>query len=250
MQRRNRVRSGIAAARGKALALGVCLAVCLSAAVGAARAATAYTAMAPASDYLIADRAAEIALARSAAPPSVSADAEVLVLGPHGYVSAAPGKNGFVCVVSRAWFSGFQDDEFWNPKENGPICFNPQAARSVLPTFLERTTWVMAGVPISEMLSRTRAAMAAGKIGAPEVGSMTFMMSKDSYLGDGPHGPWHPHIMFYMPPMPTADWGANLPGTRIYATEAGVDPYTIFYIPVATWSDGTPDGAAGAGHQM
>jgi hypothetical protein len=206
--------------------------------------------MAPVSQYLMADQAAEIGLARSAAPPSISGDAEVLVLGPKGYVVAAHGKNGFVCLVSRAWFSGFQDDEFWNPKENGPICFNRQAARSVLPTFLTRTAWAMAGVSRPEMLKRTRAAMAAGKIRAPEVGSLTFMMSKDSYLGDGPHGPWHPHLMFYMPPMPTADWGANLPGTRVFATEAGVDPYTTFYVPVAIWSDGTPDEAASARHVM
>jgi hypothetical protein len=238
--------------RGSALALAGCLAsACLElAGIGGARAATSYPAMAPASDYMMADRGAEIALARSAAPPSVSGEAEVLVLGPHGYVSTGPGKNGFVCLVSRAWFSGFQDDEFWNPKERGPICFNRQAARSVLPTFLTRTTWVLAGVSLPEMLKRTRAAMADGKIPAPETASLTFMMSKDGYLGDGPHGPWHPHIMFYMPPMPTADWGADLPGTRVFATEAGVDPYTTFYIPVATWSDGTPDEKAGGGHDM
>jgi hypothetical protein len=240
------------ARQGLAPALGACLAIASLwlGGLGEAKAATSYPAMAPVGDYLMADRAAEIALARSAAPPSVSADAEVLVLGPHGYVSAAPGKNGFVCLASRSWFSGFRDDGFWNPKENGPICFNRQAARSVLPTFLTRTRWALAGVPRPEMLKRTRAAMAAGKIRTPETGSMTFMMSKQGYLGDGPHGPWHPHIMFYMPPIPTADWGADLPGTRIFATEADVDPYTIFYIPVATWSDGTPDASQGGGHDM
>ena len=139
-----------ASGAGWASALG--LADCLAFAglgtvgIGEARAATPYPAMAPVADYLMADRNAEIALARSAAPASVSADAEVLVLGPKGYVSAAPGKNGFVCLASRSWFSGFNDDGFWNPKENGPICFNRQAARSVLPTFLTRTTWAMAGV--------------------------------------------------------------------------------------------------------
>ena len=206
--------------------------------------------MAPVGDYLMTDRGAEIALARTAAPPSVSDEAEVMVLGPHGYVSAAPGKNGFVCLVSRAWFSGFQDDEFWNPKERGPICFNAEAARSVLPTFLMRTTWVLDGVSRPEMLKRTQAAVAAGRLRPPDVGSLTFMMSKDGYLGDGPHGPWRPHLMFYMPPIPTTDWGADLPGTRVFATEAGVDPYTIFYVPVATWSDGSPADGASAKHSM
>jgi len=224
----------------KTLALSLALA-CLAA---AAAAAAPYPAMAPVGEYLMADRAAEIALARSAAPPSVSDRADVYVLGPNGYVIAAPGGNGFVCLVQRAWFSGLADDGFWNPRLRGAICYNRQAARSVLPTFLTRTTWVLAGVSQAEILTRTRAAMAAGQVPAPAAGALTFMMSKDGYLGDGPQGPWRPHLMFYMPPMPTSDWGADLPGTKVYATEAGVDPYTIFYVPVSAWSDGTPYVAA------
>jgi hypothetical protein len=222
----------------RALALAACLGL---AGLGTARAASAYPAMAPLTDYLMADQAAEIALARSAAPPSVSADAEVLVLSPRGYVSTGPGKNGFVCVVSRAWFSGVEDEAFWNPKLRGPICFNPQSARTVLPTYLERTSWVLAGVSQSEIAARTKAALAAGKIPAPEAGAMTYMLSKGGYLGDGPHGPWHPHIMFYMPRMPTSDWGADMAGSPIMSTDAGPDPYTMFYVLVGAWSDGTPD---------
>src|SRR5260370_32981367 len=68
---------------------------------------TAYPTMAPLDQYLIADRDGEIALARSAAPESISRDAEVLVLGRHGYESAVKGKNGFVCVVERGWMAPF-----------------------------------------------------------------------------------------------------------------------------------------------
>ena len=208
----------------------------------AAWAAGPYPAMAPVSEYLM-DRDAEIAMARSAAPSSVAADAEVLVLGPHGYETAVPGKNGFVCLVERAWFSGLLDDGFWNPKLRGPDCYNRQAARSVLPTFLERTKWAMAGETRAAMQARTRAAMAAGRIKPPEIGSMNLMMSKLGYLGDDAGGPWHPHVMFFTPPIPLADWGANLPGARVVGSAAapGLDPYTTFYVPVATWSDGTRD---------
>jgi hypothetical protein len=206
--------------------------------------------MAPLDQYLIADPAAEIALARTAAPPGVSGDAEVLVLGPKGYVTGAKGKNGFVCMVQRAWFSGVEDDGFWNPKLRAPICYNAPAARSVLPVFLTRTEWVMAGASQEEIAKRTRAALAAGTIPVPEAGTISFMMSKEGYLGDGPHGPWRPHLMFYMAPMPTADWGADLPGTGVYGAEAGVDPWTIFFVPVATWSDGTPDEHGATHHTM
>src|SRR5260370_21482703 len=86
-----------------------------------------YPSMAPLDQYLIADRNAEIALARTAAPPSISQDATVMVLGKQGYETAVEGKNGFVCVVERAWMGAFDSPEFWNPKNRGPLCFNPPA---------------------------------------------------------------------------------------------------------------------------
>jgi hypothetical protein len=64
---------------------------------------TPYPNMAPVEQYLMGDREAEIALARSAAPESISRDAEILVLGRHGYETAVKGKNGFVCIVERVF---------------------------------------------------------------------------------------------------------------------------------------------------
>ena len=88
---------------------------------------TQYPGMAPLDQYLMADRNAEIALARSAAPTSISRDATVLVFEKSGYQTAAEGKNGFTCLVERAWMSPFDSPEFWNPKMRGPICYNPAA---------------------------------------------------------------------------------------------------------------------------
>ena len=99
---------------------------------------TPYPTMAPVEQYRIADAQDEIVLARSAAPPSISADAEVLVLGKQGYETAVRGRNGFVCFVERSWTAGFEDAEFWNPKLRAPNCFNPPAVRSVLPQYLHR----------------------------------------------------------------------------------------------------------------
>src|SRR5262244_3088789 len=73
------------------------------------------TSMAPLDQYLM-DRNDEIALARTAAPPSISKDATVMVLGRHGYETAVEGTNGFVCMVGRTWTDGFDRPEFWNPK--------------------------------------------------------------------------------------------------------------------------------------
>src|SRR5215469_7219678 len=85
------------------------------------------TSMAPLDQYLM-DRNEEISLARTAAPPSIAKDATVMVLGGHGYETAAEGTNGFVCNVDRSWMDQFGDSpEFWNPRRRGPVCYNPQA---------------------------------------------------------------------------------------------------------------------------
>jgi hypothetical protein len=200
-----------------------------------------YAAMAPIKQYLIANQADEIAQARSAAPPSISDDADVLVLDGHGFKTAVKGKNGFVCLVQRAWFSGLDDTEFWNPKGRAPICFNPQGARSVLPTFLKRTDWVLSGATKAEIIDRTKAALAANEIPAPEVGTITYMMAKNAYHSDRVAGPWHPHLMFFLPSMDVAKWGANVPGSPVMGAGGANEPWTIFFVPVANWSDGTPD---------
>src|SRR5271163_5360471 len=113
---------------------------------GAQTAQAPYPSMAPLEQYLMPDRDAEIALARTAAPKSISDDATIVVLDrQHGYVTAVNGKNGFVCIVERAWTSPFDDPGFWNPKNRSPICYNRAAAQSVLPYTFKRTEMVLAG---------------------------------------------------------------------------------------------------------
>jgi hypothetical protein len=199
-----------------------------------------YPAMAPITEYRAKSAPEEVALARSAAPASVSDSAEVLVLGERRYEVAEKGSNGFVCVVERAWANDFDSPQFWNPKMRAPNCYNAAAARSVLPAYLKRTEWVLAGVPLAEMIERTKAAIAAKEIAPPEVGSMCFMMSKQGYLNDD-DGHWHPHLMFFLPRTKAADWGANLPGSPLFAADQGLAPVTIFMSPVRRWSDGTLD---------
>src|SRR5262249_11812978 len=79
------------------------------------------TSMAPLDQYLM-DRNDEIALARTAAPPSIAKDATVMVLGRQGYETAVEGTNGLVCNVDRSWMDQFENSpEFWNPKRLGPV---------------------------------------------------------------------------------------------------------------------------------
>jgi hypothetical protein len=200
-----------------------------------------YPTAAPMAAYRMANQADEIAMARSAAPPSISGDAQIMTLGAAGYETAVNGKNGFVCMVQRGWASEPDQPDFWNPKLLAPLCFNPAAARSVLPTYLERTRWVVAGATKAEVATRTKAEVASGKIGQPEAGAMSYMMSKLSYLGDSAGGHWHPHVMIYQPRGQSgpADWGANLAGSPIYGSGPGLDPAWIYFVLVTKWSDGT-----------
>jgi hypothetical protein len=205
-----------------------------------------YEHMAPLGQYLMSDRQAEITLAQSAAPPSISRNATVLVLGPHGYETAEKGSNGFTCLVERSWMSPFSSKQFWNWNMRGPICYNPPASRTVLIYTLRRTDRVVSGQTKSQMLDGIRAAVASNALPTPEPGSMSYMLSKGGDLGDGV-GPWTAHLMFYAPRADGANdgasWGADLPGSPVlFDTDHRIvpEPETIFMVPVARWSDGSP----------
>jgi hypothetical protein len=201
---------------------------------------TPYPNMAPVEQYLMADRDSEIALARSAAPESISRDADVLVLGRHGYETAIQGKNGFVCMVERSWTSPIDDPGFWNPKGRAPICLNAAAARSYLPRTIRKTDLVLAGRTKAEMIETIAAAIDKNELPAMELGAMCYMLSKQGYLSDRV-GHWHPHLMFFYSQTDPATWGTGLQGSPIIAFNDAWERLTVFLIPVQQWSDGTDD---------
>jgi hypothetical protein len=198
---------------------------------------TPYAKMAPVDQYLMADRAAEIALARSAAPESISHDAEVQVLGRHGFETAVKGKNGFVCIVGRGWTSA-ADPDFWNPKVRVPMCVNAAAAHSYLVRLAKETEWGLVGRTPAQMTESIKAAIAKKELPAMEPGAMCYMMGKEGYGGDSiPH--WPSHLMFFYSDIDPAIWGANLPGSPVMGMSDPVEHLTQFVIPVQRWSDGT-----------
>jgi hypothetical protein len=199
-----------------------------------------YPSMAPLDQYLMPDREAEIALARSAAPDSISGEAEVLVLGKAGYETAVQGKNGFVCLVERSWTAGINALDFWNPKLRGPLCLNPPAVRSYLPRTIKKTELVIAGRTKAQMFEAVAAAIDKKELPAPEPGAMSYMLSKQGYLGDQAGGPWLPHLMFFTPETDSKAWGADLPGSPIVTFQNPEEGLTVFLIAVRRWSDGTP----------
>ena len=201
-------------------------------------AAAPYPAMAPIEQYLM-ESNAEVALARTAAPPSIAQSAEVMVLGRTGYTTAVKGSNGFVCVVERSWGAATDEPEFWNPKVRSPICFNAPAARTFLPIFLMKTKLVLAGKSKAEFLQATASALDKKELPALEQGAMCYMLSKQQYLNDRGKS-WHPHLMFLIPGDAAESWGANLTGSPVIAANDPEERATIFMVWVGAWSDGSP----------
>jgi len=200
---------------------------------------TPYPAMAPLDRYLIPDKDAEIALARSAAPPSISNGAEVMVLDRRGFTTAARGTNGFLCMVERSWGAATDDAEFWNPKILSPICFNPAAARTFAQIFLMKTNLVLAGKSRTEIVAATAAALDKKDLPALEPGAMCYMMSRQQYLNDRGMS-WHPHLMFFVSGDAATSWGADRPGSPIMSANDPEERVTILMVWVGNWSDGSP----------
>jgi hypothetical protein len=192
----------------------------------------------PIEKYLM-DRDAEIALARSAAPETISRNAEILVLGRHGYETAVKGSNGFVCMVERGWAVGYDDPEFGSLAIRAPECHNAASAKTNIPLNLKRTDMVLAGMSKEQMRAGLNAAYAKGELTTPVGGGVCYMMSKGQVLNSAV-GHWHPHLMFFVPLTDDATWGANMAGSPVMAISDKDDRVTTFVVKVDAWSDGTP----------
>jgi hypothetical protein len=236
--------------RRSELTIGFALVILIGCVSNAAAQSDRYPKMAPVDQYLM-EKTAEIQLARSAAPDSISRDATILVLGRQGYETAVEGRNGFVCMVARSWTAPFDWPEFWNPKVRAADCMNPQAARSILPIVHLRTRMVMAGHSKAEILSALKAAFENAQLPKLESGAMNYMMSKSAYLTDeGDHNV--PHVMFFTGGIDAKDWGSGAAGSPVVSAPywffaskepsqmRGLPPILVFLVVVADWSDGSP----------
>ncbi|MCI0432579.1 MAG: hypothetical protein L0271_02860 [Gemmatimonadetes bacterium] len=143
--------------------------------------------------------AEEIALARSAAHPEVSDSAEVWVLGAGGFELAERGTNGVACIVARDWLASLE-----------PICYDPEAAASIMRIGMRRTELLHAGRPVQEVDAVVSAELTSGALRLPRRPAMAYMLSAGQKLinEEGrPVGRWQPHLMLYYPYLTAADLG-------------------------------------------
>jgi hypothetical protein len=196
--------------------------------------------------YLIADRAAEVELARTAAPRAITSKATVLVLTRAGYVEAVHGTNGFTCAVMRSFAGAPDDPQFWNPHTLAPLCMNPPAVRTILPTTLTEIGWTLAGATPADLTAKIAKAYASKTFSLPAVGAMAYMLSPKQHLTDDDNPHWMPHLMFYYERSASGVFGAGADSTPILdlSGPTSKSPVRVILIPTRTWSDGT----AATGH--
>jgi hypothetical protein len=190
----------------------------------------------PLSAYMM-QRDAEITLAKSAGPASISDRATIKVLTSNGFEVARQGDNGFVCFVMRG-FTGaptFTPAQVrfmvYDPKTLAPICLNPQAAKTVLPYYELRTKLGIQGKTPEQIAEAVQDAYTKGEIPKRDAVSFGYMWSADQVLG--PAGHWHPHVMVYAPNYENPMLGGNEFGGHLPAvTDDAGTPFSVVVIPV------------------
>ena len=136
-------------------------------------------------------RAEEIALARSAAPASVSDSASVYVFADSTYVQAHAGSNGAACYVSRSW-----------PTSIEPHCFDAEGAGTIMQIHMREVEMLHRGMTPDAASREIGAAILDGRLRLPHKPSISWMMSAEqSLISDTgqPAGRWRPHVMIYYP---------------------------------------------------
>ena len=190
----------------------------------------------PIADYMM-PKDAEIALAQSAAPASISEHATLKLLTASGYETVREGNNGFVCLVMRAWAAptytpaAFRD-LVYDATVRAPICFDPVATRTVLPYYALRSKLGSQGKAPDEIADGVQAAYARGELPKRDTVSFAYMWSADQNLGPG-IGHWHPHVMVFAPYYENAMVGGNEFGSPLpQVTDDARTPFTVVVIPV------------------
>jgi hypothetical protein len=190
----------------------------------------------PLSEYMMA-RDAEIALATSAAPDNISGHATIKVLTASGFQAVHEGDNGFVCMVMRGWSAPTYTpapfrDLVYDAKVRAPICFNPEASRTVLPYYELRSKLGMEGKTPDQIAEGVQAAYAKGELPKRDSVSFAYMWSADQNLASG-IGHWHPHMMVFAPYYDNSMLGNNEFGSPLpQLTDDAGTPFTVVVIPI------------------
>lgn len=191
------------------------------------------------SSYPVAPRplpdAEEIALATSAAPPSIGAAADVYAVRATGPIKLRAGTNGVACMVSRDLHDG----------SRYPICFDREASATVMQRELLENTLRAKGLTEEKVQERVKAGFADGSLRQPDKPSLAYMLSRSQVLfsaaaADGRHvGAWHPHLMLYLPHLTRSQLGLDTADVGVLQLDHPGEPDALMVVKVPNWSDGS-----------
>ncbi len=171
------------------------------------------------------EESTEIRLAREAVSSSISKDADVYVLRQGHFTRVVTGSNGFACYVGR---DTHRDSRF-------PECFDAEGARTLMPREMMQVELLADGVAPADVPHRLEAAYQAGTLQRPDAPAVTYMMSPHQVLYDGDTriGPWHPHVMVYLPRASLAQFRLAPPAVSLDSVGSfGVE----FVVIVPSWA--------------
>lgn len=176
----------------------------------------------------------EIALAMSAAPPEISATADVYALRVDGPVKVRSGTNGCSCMVARDLHEG----------SRYPICFDREATRTVLHRELMELRLRAKGLSEDDVQRAVVEAYQRGELKTPTQPAMAYMMSSKQVLFASPYadgrrvGAWSPHVMIYMPGATAEQFGlaASSKVTELFVSAPGTRGAHLV-VKVPRWAD-------------
>lgn len=147
------------------------------------------------------DRNREIAMALSAAPPELRADAGVYVLESSGFVLVRTSRNGFNCLVER------------DINVTAPVCYDAEGSRTSLQASLERARILASGADGPSVDRMIDAEYRAGRLRPPAKPGIAYMLSHDFVRLDPKTGVaktlYPPHVMVYAPFLRNEDIGVS-----------------------------------------
>ncbi len=143
-------------------------------------------------DYVRLAEDEEIALARSAGPDEISADATVWVLRNGEYSIAVHGSNTNHCFVARSV-----------PQSLEPVCYDEEGAATALQWEFKYFELRTSGKSKEALEGALAEAIGSGELRAPSRPAMSYMLSSAQRLYDPESGRsagnWKPHLMLYIP---------------------------------------------------
>jgi hypothetical protein len=178
-------------------------------------------------------RERELALARSAAPLELSGAASVYVLQRGGHVKAIEGTNGAACLVARD-----HPDSFY------PICYDPEAARTIMAVEIERQRLRERGVPEDSIEPRIAEGFRSGALQTPKHMAIAYMMSREQVIYAGANGrrvgSWFPHLMIYVPYMTKAQLAISGLASGDLTLDDEGKPTAHFVVMARDWAAAPP----------